>query len=253
MSKTTNADEKPRKTPCSECPLRQLDCFRPFNKEELTFVSQFKRGELSAEAGSTLLMEGNNSPHLYTILSGWGFRYKTLEDGRRQILNFVMPGDFIGLQGSLLNEMQHTVEALSNMELCVFERGYFDDLYRKVPTLAFDITWLGAREEQMLDEHLLSIGRRTALERSAYLLAYLHEKASSVMLFGKSAPLAPMTQQLIADTLGLSIVHTNKTLRKLTDRKLIVRADDGYQVLDLEGLKALSKWDGLDAIERPFV
>lgn len=253
MSKKTKSDEDARKTPCSKCPLRQMDCFRPFQEQELSFVSEFKRGELSAEAGSTLLMEGNNSPHLYTILSGWGFRYKTLEDGRRQILNFVMLGDFIGLQGSLLNEMQHTVEALSNMKLCVFERGYFPELYRKVPTLAYDITWLGAREEQILDEHLLSIGRRTALERSAYLLAYLHERATAVMLLDNPAVLAPMTQQLIADTLGLSIVHTNKTLKKLADRKLIKRADNGYQVLDLEGLKELAKWDGMDTVARPFV
>lgn len=253
MRKKTDPTKQTRKTPCSECPLREMDCFREFNKEEIAFVSEFKRGELTAEAGSTILVEGTNSPHLYTVLSGWGFRYKTLEDGRRQILNFVMPGDFVGLQGSLLNEMQHTVEALSDMELCVFEREDFPKLYRKEPTLAFDITWLGAREEQILDEHLLSIGRRTALERSAYLLAYLHERSTAVMMVDNPAIIAPMTQQLIADTLGLSIVHTNKTLRKLTNRKLIQRVESGYQVLDLDGLKELSQWDGLDDIARPFI
>ena len=115
------------------------------------------------------MIEGNHSAHLYTVLVGWGFRYKLLHDGRRQILNYLVPGDLIGLQGSLMGEMQHSVEALSPMLLCVFERDEVNTLYRNHPGLAFDITWIASREEQMLDENLLSIGRRTALERAAYL------------------------------------------------------------------------------------
>lgn len=251
-TKTASVSE-PRKTKCEDCPLRRIDRFRDFTADELAFVSGFKRGEMTAEAGSTLLVEGANSPHLYTVRSGWGFRYKTMADGRRQVLNYVMPGDFVGLQGSMLNEMQHTVEALSNMELCVFERDRFDDLYGKAPTLAFDLTWIAAREEQILDDHLLSIGRRTALERSAYLIAHLHDRAQSVMLFGEPVTIAPMTQQLIADTLGLSIVHTNKTLRKLADRGFIQWVDGGCRVIDVDALKRLASWAGNDAVKRPFI
>ena len=69
--------------------------------------------------------------------------------------------------------MQHSVEALTDMMLCVFPREKLWDLYTDYPTLAFDVTWLAAREEQILDEHLLSVGRRTAIERIAYLLLHL--------------------------------------------------------------------------------
>ncbi|TIP57352.1 MAG: Crp/Fnr family transcriptional regulator, partial [Mesorhizobium sp.] len=102
-----------------------------------------------------VLVEGSHSAHLYTVLSGWAFRYKLLPDGRRQILNFSMPGDLIGLQGSLMGEMQHSVEALSPMLLCVFEREQLQELYRNHPGLAYDITWIASREERMLDENLL--------------------------------------------------------------------------------------------------
>src|SRR5690606_4132577 len=116
-------------------------------------------------------------------------------DGRRQVLNYVMPGDMIGLQGSIMGEMQHSVEALSNLMLCVFERDELYALYRKFPSLAFDITWLAAREECMLDENLLSLGRRTALERAAYLLAFIESRASSVGLNGGKNPVEiPITQ-----------------------------------------------------------
>ena len=96
-----------------------------------------------------------------------------LDDGRRQILNYALPADMLGLQGALMNEMEHSVEALTPLVLCVFPRSKLWDLYSRLPSLAFDITWLAAREEQLIDEHLVSLGRRTALERAAYLLLHL--------------------------------------------------------------------------------
>ena len=159
-----------RKVPCEKCPLRALECLREFTAKELEFVSSFKSGELNVQAGTSILLQSTNSAHLYTVLSGWAFRYKTLPDGRRQILNYALPSDLIGLQGSVNDEMQHSVEALTDVMLCVFPREKLWDLYSNHPTLAFDVTWIAAREEQMLDEGLLNVGRRTAMERLAYLL-----------------------------------------------------------------------------------
>ena len=239
--------------PCQRCPLRPLRVFREFEKQELAFVSRFKKGELAVDKGATLLVEGNRSAHLYTVLSGWGFRYKLMPDGRRQILNYVMPGDLVGLQGSLMGEMQHSVEALSPMLLCVFERDHLYELYRDHPGLAYDITWIASREEQMLDENLLSVGRRTAQERAAYLIAFIGSRAKTVGLNGGAIVEVPITQQHIADTLGLSLVHTNKTIRKLMDRKLILWCDGGCEILDLEGLMSLARWEGLGEALRPLV
>src|SRR6266567_5043593 len=163
----SNSEPAPWKVPCEDCPLRRKAVFREFSESELEFVKEFKAGELNVETGTTVLLEGTNSAHLYTVLSGWAFRYKTLPDGRRQILNFALPGDFLGLQGSVNDEMQHSIEALTDMKLCVFPREKLWDLYRDYPSLAFDVTWLAAREEQVLDEHLLSVGRRTSMERLA--------------------------------------------------------------------------------------
>lgn len=242
-----------RSVACRECPLACSDHFRSFTEEELDFISEFKRGELASKAGTTLLLEGADSAHLYTVISGWGFRYKMLEDGRRQILNYVLPGDFIGLQGSVLSEMQHSVEALSDMVLCVFERGRLFDLYRNHPELGYDITWLAAREEQMLDEHLLSVGRRTALERAAYLLAFLHERADLVGLFPRQSRITPLTQQHVADTLGLSLVHTNKTLAKLGQQEAVAWHDSAFEILDLDRLKTIARWEGLPKVARSFI
>lgn len=227
--------------------------FRDFEPSELKFVSSFKTGELLAETGATLLSEGAHSVHLYTLLSGWAFRYKTLADGRRQILNYMLPGDLVGLQGTIIGEMQHSVEALSPLVLCVFQRDRLHELFGNHPGLGFDITWIAAREERMLDDHLLSLGRRSAVERAAYLIAFLHQRATSVGLSDKAVLHIPITQQHVADTLGLSIVHTNKTLRKLADRKLIRWRDRACEVHDVKGLMEIAEWDGLPDTKRPLI
>ncbi len=243
-----------RRVPCEQCPLRAMSGFRPFSPDELKFVSAFKRGELVIEPGATILAEGAHSAQLFTLLSGWAYRFKTLEDGRRQILNYCLPGDLIGLQGIVIGTMEHSVEALSPVVLCVFQRDRINELFSRQPGLAFDVTWLAAREERMLDENLLSVGRRTALERAAYLIAFLHQRAVAVGLdAAHRALLIPITQQHVADTLGLSIVHTNKTLRKLAERGLIRWHDRACEVRDAPGLMAEAGWDGGPERQRPLI
>ncbi len=229
--------------PCEKCPIRKLPAFRPFTPEELAFVSSFKSGELIVDPRATILQEGTSSTHLFTVLQGWAFRYKTLPDGRRQLLNFALPGDFLGLQASLFDEMSHSVEALSQMLLCVFPRERMWELFERYPSLAFDVTWLGSREEQILDQNLLSIGRRTALERTAYLLLHLHSRASAVGLAPPDRFFPPLTQQHLADALGLSIVHTNKTLKRLSDRKIIRWKNRLLEILDIEALREIAYWE----------
>jgi len=227
---------------------------RDFTAEELAFVSSFKSGELNVQAGTSVLLQGTNSAHLYTILSGWAFRYKTLSDGRRQILNYALPGDFIGLQGSVADEMQHSVEALTDMMLCVFPREKLWGLYTGYPALAFDVTWLAAREEQILDENLLNVGRRTSLERTAALLLHLFLRAEEVGLTKGDTIQFPFTQQHVADTLGMSLVHTNKTLKRLTASKAVRWKDKQFEIVNREALVEISGYEqSPQRHRRPFI
>ena len=216
-------------------------------------MSGFKVGELVVDSGSLILSEGSHSAQLFTVLSGWAFRYKTMEDGRRQILNYMLPGDLLGLQGSVMGEMQHSVEAMSPVVLCVFQRDKLPDLFRNHPDLGYDVTWLASREERMLDENLLSLGRRSALERAAYLIAFLHQRATAIGMVGRKPLMIPITQQHVADTLGLSIVHTNKTLRRLAQKKLLRWHDRACEVLDEGGLMAAAGWEGIGEGTRPLI
>jgi CRP-like cAMP-binding protein len=243
-----------RKVPCEKCPLRAVECLREFTAKELEFVSSFKSGELNIQAGTNILLQGTNSAHLYTMLSGWAFRHKTLPDGRRQILNYALPSDLIGLQGSVNDEMQHSVEALTDVMLCVFPREKLWDLYSNHPTLAFDITWIAAREEQMLDEGLLSVGRRTALEKLAYFLLTMFQRAEEVKLAKGNSIQFPFTQQHVADTLGMSLVHTNKTLQRLNATKTMRWKERRFEILDREALTKLANFERPQPrARRPFI
>jgi CRP/FNR family transcriptional regulator, anaerobic regulatory protein len=242
-----------REISCHECPLRGLKIFRDFTPSELKFVDTFKTGELRMKAGATLLHEGDATDYLYTLLSGWMFRYKSLPDGRRQILKFVLPGDFVGLQASVFHEAQHTIETLSDAVLCVFPRKKLWSLYSGQPGLGYDVTWLAAREEKMLDDNLLSIGRRTALERMAYLIMHLYRRAKELRLVKDTAFFTPINQQHLADTLGLSIVHTNKTVRKLRERGVIDWRDKLLTVNDEKGLAAIANYEADQSPPRPII
>jgi CRP-like cAMP-binding protein len=244
----------PRQVPCERCPLRTRAVFRPFTPEELEFVKTFKTGELNVEAGTMLFLEGTSSAHLYTVLAGTGFRYKLLPDGRRQILNYSFPGDFIGLQGSVMHEMQHSIEALSDMVLCVFQREGLWRLFQSHAGLSFDVTWLAARSEQMLDQQLLSVGRRSALERCAHLLLHLADRVNEVgMMRTEGKVRIPITQQHIADTLGLSLVHTNRTMGYLIRQGLIRWKEQEFDILDRERLVAIASTDPPSAEVRPLL
>lgn len=241
-------------TRCQDCPLRRLDCFRQFSESELAFVDRFKSGELQVEAGSTVLEQSTSSTHVFTVLKGIGFRKKVLDDGRQQILNFIMPGDLIGLQAALFEEMEHSIETLTDMTLCVFQRADMLRLFQDQPSLGFTVVWHASREERMLDEHLVSLGRRTARERIAYTIVILHDRALQLGLVnGDGRVHLPIRQHHLADALGLSLVHTNKTLRGLSSSDVMSWKNGYLTVRDRGTLCQIARYDGSEEAENPLI
>jgi len=238
MSNDTAAERPAVRVPCQQCPLRTLPLFVPMDTDELALIQSLKHRELRRGSGESIIDEGAADAPLYTLFSGWAFRYKTLSDGRRQILNFLLPGDFIGVQQKMTDAAVHGVEALGEAWLCVFERDALWTLHARAPRVGFSVTWLAAHEEALVDDNLLSVGRRSAAERVATLLVHLFRRAAALMPdAGANGVPFPLTQQHIADALGLSLVHTNKTLRKL-ERAGLHRIENGQLFLTDAGALA---------------
>jgi len=217
-------------------------------------MEAFKSGEMEFQKGATLMAEGVNSPHMYTVLSGMGLRYKTLENGERQVLSFVLPGDFIGLQAGIMNEMKHSVEASQTMRLCVFDRAQLWTLFASHPGRAYDVTWISAVEEYFLGESLSIVARMSGEERIAEAYLRLYERGRSLdMLVDGKMPL-PYRQQDLADALGLSLVHTNKTIASLRERRIASWQKGMLRIWDIEKLKDLtSDTESVTSVMRPLI
>lgn len=237
--------------PCAQCPLRSLPLFQAHEAAELELVQSLKRRDMYLPVGSTLIQEGQVDAPLYTLQKGWAFRFKTLSDGRRQILSFLLAGDFIGVQQKMGDAAAHGVETLTDASFCVFQRDSLWEIHRRSPSMGFNVTWLTAHEESLVDDTLLSVGRRSAEERIATLLILLFKRAAALQAdAGASGVPFPLTQQHVADALGLSLVHTNKTLRKL-ERRGLHHIGDGR--LFLRDVKALARLADLYGDGRPPV
>lgn len=242
---------------CAKCPLRRQALFVPFTEDEVGFMEKFKTGELTVNAGTTILIEGSNSPQLYTVFSGMGTRYTTLENGRRQVINFLFPGDFIGLQASLMGEMKHSVDASTEMVLCAFKRSDLWNLFRMQPNRAYDLTWIAAVEEHFLGETIATLGQRDAAQRISWAFLRIEKRLRAVGL-GTSGPNdsavpLPYRQQDLADALGLSLVHTNKTLARLRDLKVASWADGTLRVLNRKGLAEIAMAEPDPEEKRPIL
>lgn len=233
--------------PCDQCGLRANPAFLQVSPAEVRAIEAFRRGSRLVEAGRPIIEEYRPGPHLFTLYGGWAFRFKTLSDGRRQILSFLLPGDFIGLQDEFADGYTHGVEAVTDVTLCMFDRDELWDLFHAHPKLGYEITWLAAREEKMVDDNLVTAGRRNANERVAMLLMHLYRRAQRVGMVRDGWVEFPFNQQHIADALGLSLVHTNKTLRRLRHLNLH-RLEGGWlRILDPKALESLG-----DYFERPL-
>lgn len=238
---------------CHECALRACGLFKPITPNELGAINDIKRDHVALKAGTEIIRAGDECPEIYTLYSGWAFRFKTLPDGRRQILNFLLPGDLVGLQAAMFDAAQYGVEALTDAELCLLPRRKVWALFDEMPGLAFDVAWLGSREEGYVDDNLTSTGRRTAAERIAALIISLYKRAKALGLVENDSFEFPLTQQHIADALGMSLVHTNKTLARLRRMGMYSRANGTMTLTNPRVLQRIAQHFDEEIPLRPLI
>ena len=241
------------RVPCFECALRRTGAFKPINDLELAFINEMKRDHLVCPPGGEVIAAGQDQAELYTLYAGWAIRCKTLPDGRRQILNILLPGDLIGLQGAMFEATAYSVEALTEVQLCLLPRRKMWSLFENMPELAFDVTWLGSREESIVDENLTSTGQRTAAERIAALIIQLYKRLNVLGMVVNGAMPFPLTQQHIADTLGLSLVHTNKSLAKLRKLGMFSQTNSTLLLSNPKALESLAQYFDEEVAKRPLI
>ncbi|MHC4047675.1 Crp/Fnr family transcriptional regulator [Bradyrhizobium sp. 23AC] len=218
--------------------IRRLNALRPLSAEACTSLEYATlEGLQRAGSGEDLISEGDPVDSVRVVLSGWLCRYKTLEDGRRQIVNFLFPGESCDAYAFLLSTMDHSIATLTPAVYSEIKRARFESLLAGDRTLA-EAFWCETLVNIAIQrEWAINLGRRVALERVAHLFCEIFERLRPVGMVDGNSCVMPVTQMDLADATGLSVVHLNRTVQELRASGLIMLRDRTLTIPDLDALK----------------
>ncbi len=222
---------------------RKLSAFVALSESELTVLERLHQRRRFFVAGRDLVHQGQSEQAAYILSAGWVCSYKIQPDGSRQIINFQIPGDFLGLRSVLLRTSDHSFEPIVDIQAAEVLADDLLDGFAQTPRLAAAILWAASRDEAMLVEHLVDIGRRDADARTAHFLLELGARMALVGMGSKAGYNCPLTQYHLADALGLSAVHVNRVLRQLRERGLVTFQDGKVTFDDYDRLVKFAEFD----------
>jgi CRP-like cAMP-binding protein len=193
--------------------------------------------------GREIVAEGRRYDGLLILLDGVALRYRVLNDGRRQVLNIVLPGDLIGFPGCFFENALYSISALGDCVVSPVPFTRFLHLFETHARLGAAIFWSLSCETAMYAEHLIGVGRRSALERVAHFLLEMLTRLQAIGLADERSYRLPLTQELIADALGLSVQYVNQTLRQLREEALVSVERQQVTIMNLDSLVALADFE----------
>jgi len=197
--------------PCDECSIKRLSVCAALDRAELRELAHLGR-QVHFGAGETVFAQEQMTTSFYNLVDGVMRLYKLLPDGRRQIIGFALPGDFLGLAAS--SHHNFSADAIGSVELCQFSRSGFARFSEDKPDLLRRINELAVRELSQAQDHIVLLGRRSAEEKVATFLVRWRNRIAEAAGASQMVPL-PMSRQDIADYLGLTIETVSRTLTSL--------------------------------------
>jgi CRP-like cAMP-binding protein len=219
----------------------KLETFAHLSKEDRIALDRVTSGAVrDVGARRDLIREGERPIAIPVLLDGWACRYKTLADGRRQILAFLVPGDLCELNIYLLNRMDHAIGAITAARFALIDRRSLERLMAGNPRVAEALWWNALVDAAIAREWMVNVGQRTAYERIAHLICETFIRVATVGLAeGNSCPF-PITQVDIGDATGLTPVHVNRMLQELRQDGLIELRARRLVIPELERLKEVA-------------
>ena len=225
--------------------LIKLNSFALLSEEEETHLTEALSKPFVVQRDKQLFHEGQPGLTVFVVQHGWASGYKDLPDGGRQIINFAIPGDCVGLRNVLLKASDHTFSALTEATFRTIDAARMMQLFDDFPRIRAGFLWSAARDEAMTVEHLVGVGRRTAMGRIAHFFMELAERLTLVGLATETEFRCPLNQYAMADALGLSAIHVNRVLRVLRERGLLSMRSGTAIIHDLRSLGSVANYHSL--------
>jgi CRP-like cAMP-binding protein len=202
--------------------ITKLGRFTKLSRDDKAVLNRLTAGNVrSLGPHEDIVREGDSPAEINLMLSGWACRHKHLEDGRRQIIAFFLPGDLCDHHIFVLREMDHSVSTITPVRIAGISRDAFDEVMHKHPRVTQALWWESLVAFAIQREWTVNLGQRSATERMAHLLCELFLRLQSVGLVNGNSCDFPLTQAELGDATGLSTVHVNRTLQDLRSAGII--------------------------------
>ncbi|TPN37857.1 Crp/Fnr family transcriptional regulator [Mesorhizobium sp. B2-3-3] len=230
---------------CCAALIRKLEHFKKLSDEDKELLAKSVARTVEFGAGSDVIRKGDKPDYVHLLVDGWAGRYKLLPDGGRNIMAYLVPGDLCDVNVALLEEMDHSIGALSACKVALIPLAAIRNVMDENRTLARALWWGTLVDEAVLREWLVTVGSRPAQQRVGHLICEMLIRTEAVGLARGNSFDLPLTQQELADTMGMSLVHMNRTLQALRSKELITT--NGHMVT-VENLRALIKFSAFDPL-----
>lgn len=235
----------PRQSPtqCASCEIRRRALFQVVPSEYIHDAQTRRTEQYALAARRHLYEEGQHADMAYTLHEGWMMLYRAMSSGGRQGLRIALPGDFIGFMPQEELAYHHTALAVSNVVLCGFRQSDLHEMLDRHSQLSVQLNRIQSRYMASCQEAMLGLGRKTAEQRIAHLIAELYFRLLNRHLQEEGAVSMPfpLTQELLGDMTGLTSVHTNRVMRKLREEGVLEHHRQRLDILDLEKLVAIGE------------
>jgi CRP-like cAMP-binding protein len=210
---------------------------------EMSIVRLARTSARAVERNADLVVEGEHARHAHVILEGWAARYKTLRDGRQQISALFIAGDLFGLHSGLIRELDHSVRAITPVQVARISQDDVNRLMDRHPRMAKGLLWQQLVLNAVERTWLVNLGQRTAYERVAHLFCEMQLRLSLAGLAAEACCEFPLTQIELAQATGISAVHVNRVLQRLRAGRLIELDANRLKIRDLDRLRKAAMFD----------
>jgi CRP-like cAMP-binding protein len=200
--------------------VTKLETFARFNDDDREALAALSDDPRDMGARRNVIREGERPDHVHLMVEGWAARYKLLPDGARQITAFLIPGDFCDLHVTILGQMDHSITTLTRARVAYIPRAMMDEVTGR-PRLTKAFWWATLVDEAVLRAWIVNVGRRDAFEAIGHLMCELYVRMKNVGLADGHCFELPLTQEELADALGLTPVHVNRVLQRMRSEELI--------------------------------
>lgn len=223
--------------------ITKLERFTSLSADDKSAIRHASRNTRQIKPNRDIISENDRPSHVHLMLEGWSARYKIVPDGSRQITAYLIPGDFCDLHVTILKHMDHGIVALTPATVAFISHEEMKSLTRERPELTRAFWWATLVDEGVLRAWIVNIGRRDAFEGIAHLMCEMHVRMKNIGLVEDGAFHMPVTQEELADTLGLTPVHVNRVLQRLRSDGLIELGGRVLKILDVDALRTASGFD----------